>query len=153
MHPNLNKISFFHVNSKPFPRRSNKSFSIKNDINKLKLILNDKFLFNFDDDDPDEIKYKFEEKENKEIKKFQIKKDMEITNFKKLPIKNRTKSMMNMKDLVSYSNGFRRLRKSIPSLINKTKILAKYSSENNDKYKDNIEGLNFFKKQSVIKNL
>ena len=153
MHPNLNKISFFHVNSKPFPRRSNKSFSIKNDINKLKLILNDKFLFNFDDDDPDEIKDKFEEKENKEIKKFQIKKDMKIGNFKKLPIKNRTKSMMNMKDLVSYSNGFRRLRKSIPSLINKTKILAKYSSENNDKYKDNIEGLNFFKKQSVIQNL
>ena len=62
MYPNLNKMSFFHVNSKPFPRRTNKSFSIKNNINQLKSILNDKKLFNFDDDDPEEIKDKFEEK-------------------------------------------------------------------------------------------
>ena len=153
MHPNLNKISFFHVNSKLFPRRNNKSFSIKNDINKIKSILNNKFIFNFDDEDPDEIKDKFEEKENDtNIKKFQIKRDKDINEFKKVPIKNRTKSMQNMRDLVSYSNGFRRLRKSIPSLINNTKILAKYSSSSNDKYKD-MEGLNFYKKQSVIQNL
>ena len=153
IYPNLNKMSFFHVNSKPFPRRTNKSFSIKNNINQLKSILNDKILFNFDDDDPEEIKDKFEEKEKKDKKKKKIKKDMEIDNFVKKPIKSRTKSMQHMKDLVSYSNGFRRLRKSIPSLINKTKILAKYSANNNEKYKDNKDGLNFYKKQNVIQNL
>ena len=78
---------------------------------------------------------------------------MEIDNFLKKPIKSRTKSMQNMKDLVSYSNGFRRLRKSIPSLINKTKILAKYSTNNNEIYKDNKDGLNVYKKQNVIQNL
>ena len=153
MYPNLNKMSFFHVNSKPFPRKTNKSFSIKNNINQLKSILNDKLLFNFDDDDPEEIKDKFEEKEKKDKKKKKIKKDIKIDNFVKKPIKSRTKSMQHMKDLVSYSNGFRRLRKSIPSLINKTKILAKYSTNNNEKYKDNKDGLNVYKKQNVIQNL
>ena len=49
----------------------------------------------------------------------------------------RTKSMRNIKykkknlqELVSASKGFKHLQKSIPSLINNTKILAKYSSKN-----------------------
>lgn len=73
--------------------------------------------------------------------------------------RNRTKSMKNsrkiknkdLEKLISKSRGFRLLQKSIPSLINKTKILSKFSSKNNKIYGN--EGLNKYKKGSVIKDL
>ena len=73
--------------------------------------------------------------------------------------RNRTRSMKNtrkiknknLEDLLSKSRGFRHLQKSIPSLINKTKILSKFSSKNNKIYEN--EGLNKYKKGNVIKDL
>ena len=72
--------------------------------------------------------------------------------------RNRTKSMRNIKyrkknlqDLVSKSKGFKHLQNSIPSLINNTKILAKYSSKNIEI--NNDDNFNTFKKGSVIQDL
>ena len=72
--------------------------------------------------------------------------------------RNRTQSMRNfkykkdnLKELVSKSKGFKHLQKSIPSLINNTKILAKYSSKNMAIYDQ--DGLNQYKKGSIIQDL
>ena len=72
--------------------------------------------------------------------------------------RNRTQSMRNfkykkdnLKELVSKSKGFKHLQKSIPSLINNTKILAKYSSKNMVIYDQ--DGLNQYKKGSIIQDL
>ena len=103
--------------NKKILRRSNKSYSIKSNENKLKKNLKD--IFDLEEKDPEEKKDKFEEIKKYEDNKFIINKfDDRIEKVKKIPIKNRTKSMQNRKDLVSDSNGFRRLSKAIPSLIN-----------------------------------
>ena len=72
--------------------------------------------------------------------------------------RNRTRSMRNikyrkenLKDLVSKSKGFKHLQNSIPSLINNTKILSRYSSKNL-KINDD-EGQNKYKKGNLIKDL
>ena len=151
MRPNLNKIGFFAQNSKSI-RRSNKSNTKKESINKIK----DSFIqkYDFSNEEKEENMDIFDEKENNKINDFNFKKENNLGTFKKKPIKTRTKSMQSVKDLVLYSNGFRRLRKSIPSLISNTRILARYSGTNNDKYIEEVnEGLYIYKKQSVIQNL
>ena len=137
--PKLTKI--LQQNSKAL-RRANKSLSIKDNINKVKNHLINKF--DFDGEDQKEQKDKFDEVENDK---------MNYNKLKKVIKRQRTTSTQNMKDLVSDSNGFRRLRKSIPSLISNTKILAIYSEKHADVYIENNEGLNFYKKKSVIQNL
>ena len=138
--------------NKKILRRSNKSYSIKSNENKLKKNLKD--IFDLEEKDPEEKKDKFEEIKKNEDNKFIINKfDDRIEKMKKIPIKNKTKSMQNKKDLVSDSNGFRRLSKAIPSLINNTKILARYSSTHNTGYNDYDVGLNIYKKKNVIQNL
>ena len=85
-------------------------------------------------------------------------KDKELKEKRKQQFRLRTQSMRNikykkenLKDLVSKSKGFKRLQNSIPSLINNTKILAKYSSKNfNTKV---YEGLSQYTKGNVIQNL
>ena len=59
-----------------------------------------------------------------------------------------------MIELVSYSNGFRRLKKSIPSLISNTKILSRYSSTKNDEFQDILKKeFISHKKKNVIQDL
>ena len=151
MRQNLNKIGFFAQNPKSI-RRSNKSYSKKEDINMIKDSLIHKY--DFSREDKDKNSDEFDKKEINNFNEFNIKKENNANTFIKKYNRTRTKSLQNMKDLVLYSNGFRRLRKSIPSLINNTRILARYSGTNNDKYIDEVnEGLYIYKKQSVIQNL
>ena len=137
--PKLTKM--LQQNSKTL-RRTNKSLSIKDNINKVKNNLINKF--NFDEEDPEEQKDKFDEGTNNKL---------DYNKLKKVIKKQRTTSTLNIKELVQDSNGFRRLGISIPSLISNTKILARYSEKHSNIYNGNIEGLNFYKKQSVIQNL
>ena len=144
MHPNSNQI-VFHNNIQTL-RRTYKSLSKKENVDKIKDALKDKFFI--EEEDLEEKKDKFEEMNNI---KFKFNNKNKLKNVIK---RQRTPSLQDMRYLVSYSNGFRRLRKSIPSLINNTKILARYSSNQNDKYKDiEEEGFNFYKKKNVIQDL
>ena len=137
--PKLNKI--LQQNLKTL-RRANKSLSIKDSINKVKNNLINKF--NFDEEDPEEQKDKFDEGTNNKLN---------YNKLKKVIKKQRTISTQNIKELVQDSNGFRRLGISIPSLISNTKILARYSEKHSNIYNGNNEGLNIYKKQNVIQNL
>ena len=148
------KISFIcnintFNNTKPI-RRYFKSNSIKHDENKIKINLINKFNLNKEDSEEDSNKF-----ENKDNKKYSNKLNNNNNDDKnnKITQKNRNKSVQTTKDLVGLSNGFRRLSQAIPSIINNTKILAKYSSSNNNQNNEIKEGLNFFRKESVIKNL
>ena len=127
--------------SKTF-RRTKKSLSIKDDVNKVKNNLIDKF--DFEGEDPEEKKDKFDIVEKNKL---------DYNKLKKVVRRQRTESVQNLRNLVSESNGFRRLKKTIPSLISNTKLLAKFSDKHIDKYKENEDGFNFYKKQSVIQNL
>ena len=148
------KISFIcnintFNNTKPI-RRYFKSNSIKHDENKIKINLINKF--NLNKEDSEEDSNKFEDKDNKNNSN-KLNNNNNDDKNNKITQKNRNKSVQTTKDLVGLSNGFRRLSQAIPSIINNTKILAKYSSSNNNKNNEIKEGLNFFRKESVIKNL
>ena len=106
-----------------------------------------------------------ENEKNEIINKENInKEEYDRMNYLKLKEENmkqyriRTQSMRNIKykkenlqELVSKSKGFKHLQNSIPSLINNTKILAKYSYRNIQKYDETV--LNQYKKGNVIKDL
>ena len=139
------------------PKENYKTYSRQNSVRDIKL-LQQKVISRFGNNE--EIINKDDHNNIDEINNEENKDDISqiIERNMKSSIRNRTKSMRNikykkenLKDLVSKSKGFKHLEKSIPSLINKTKILAKYSSRN-IKIMDN-EGLNQFKKGNVIKNL
>ena len=85
-------------------------------------------------------------------------KNKELKEKRKEQFRIRTQSMRNikykkenLKDLVSKSKGFKRLQNSIPSLINNTKILARYSSRNINT--SEYSGLSQFRKGGVIQDL
>ena len=98
-------------------------------------------------------------KENDRIGRNNLYENIDEEHKKLNHYRNRTRSMKNTRkiknknlvDLLSKSRGFRHLQKSIPSLINKTKLLSKFSSKNNKIYES--EGLNKYKKGSIIKDL
>ena len=148
------KISYFYPkvdkniiysNSKT-SRRNNKSLSIKENVNKIKNNLKGKY--NFYDKEQDEKKDKIEELDDN---KYDNNKNNKL---KKVIKRQRTTSLQNLIELVSYSNGFRRLKKSIPSLISNTKILSRYSSTKNDEFQDILkEEFISHKKKNVIQDL
>ena len=151
----LNKISNLKKQesntSSNLPKEKFKTFSRQNSVGDIKRIKK-------------KVISRFANKEDS-IEKYDINIEIEnILNNKNLKekakeqYKTRTQSMRNikykrdnLKDLVSKSKGFKHLQKSIPSLINNTKILSKYSSKNMIKYEQDI--LNQYKKGSIIQSL
>ena len=124
-------------------RKTNKSLSIKENINKVKNNLINKFDFEGGKSEGKNDKIDEEENENLDYKK-----------LKRVIKRQKTTNVKNLADLFSDSNGFRRLSKSIPSLINNTKILARYSKNQDEIVNhENKEKLNIFRRDSIIQNL
>ena len=149
---NLKKVvTFAHQNSNSsfsLQKEKYKTFSRQNSVRNVKKIQK-KVISLFGNHD--EILDKYDIIED-------LDKDKDLKERRKQQFHIRTQSMRNikykkenLKDLVSKSKGFKRLEKSIPSLINNTKILAKYSSRNIDI--SEYSGLNQYRKGSVIKTL
>jgi len=145
-----------HVLTKKFERnhettrRANKSLSIKSIIienNKINQFNKKYDVQEKEADKVDEIAQNLNNINN-EVNNLNGK-----VNKKKITRMPKTISSKRMKDLVSDSIGFRRLQNSIPSLINKTKILAKYSSNHLEIYKEKGGGLSNFKKKNIIQDL
>ena len=132
----------FRHNSKTL-RRTNRSYSIKENINKVKN--NFMNIFDMDGIQSEEKIDKIDKERNDNInnkKTDQVIKRQKTTYFK------------NFKGFFTDSNGFRRLSKSIPSLINKTKILSKYSiTQDKIIYSENKEKVDFYIRDSIIQNL
>ncbi len=87
-------------------RRTNKSLSIKENINKVKNNLINKFDFEGGKSEEKNDKIDEEENENLDYKK-----------LKRVIKRQKTTNVKNLADLFSDSNGFRRLSKSIPSFM------------------------------------
>lgn len=158
---NLSKFSSFSkkesLNSFSLPKDNHKSYSRQHSVRDIKHIQK-KVISHFGHHEEENEKNEIINKEDINKEEYDRMKYLKLKEERMKQYRNRTQSMRNIKykkenlqELVSKSKGFKHLQNSIPSLINNTKILAKYSSRNIQIYEESI--LNQYKKGNVIKDL